>query len=183
LNGEPDKSGYRKFRIKTLSGPDDTGMINEVVGRRYKRASEEGTLPDLILIDGGKGQLNAAVAALKKLGVKVPVISLAKREEEIFAPDRPGPLKLPKDSPELHLVQRVRDEAHRFAVKYHKNLRGKAFLSSALDRVKGIGEKRKREILGKFKDLKKLTREDLKNVKGLPGPAIDRILEGLNDRK
>ncbi|MEI7904859.1 MAG: excinuclease ABC subunit UvrC [Candidatus Firestonebacteria bacterium] len=133
--GVPDKTGYRKFRIKTLSGPDDTGMIKEVVSRRYKRARDERTLPDLVLIDGGKGQLGAALEALAEIGLSLPVISLAKREEEIFVPGKSIPLRLKKDSAELHLLQHIRDEAHRFAVKYHKNLRGKGITASVLDKI------------------------------------------------
>jgi len=124
-NAQPDKSSYRKFRIKTVAGPDDFAMIKEVVCRRYKRLlNEKAKFPDLILIDGGRGQLSAATEILDKLGVKkTPIISLAKKREEIFMPDRENPVQLPVNSPALHVLERVRDEAHRFALSYHQNRR------------------------------------------------------------
>lgn len=127
FNGKPDKSNYRRFRIKTVKGIDDFQMMAEVVHRRYSRLQKEGLpYPDLILIDGGKGQLGAAVDELKKLGVVIPIASLAKQEEELFVPGKRNSIRLPADSLGLHLVRRVRDEAHRFALKYHTLLRGKA---------------------------------------------------------
>lgn len=129
LNGRPDKNNYRRFRIKTVKGIDDFQMIAEVVSRRYARLMKEGkTYPDLILIDGGKGQLGMACEQLKKLGLDIPIISLAKREEEVFLPHKRSSVKLSKESLALRLLQRVRDEAHRFAVSYHRLLRGKAAL-------------------------------------------------------
>jgi excinuclease ABC subunit C len=125
-NGKPDKSNYRRFRIKDVKGMDDFKMVAEVVRRRYGRLKREGAVyPDLIVIDGGKGQLSAAVEQLKTLDVVIPVISLAKREEEVFVPGRRSAVVLAKDSLALKLLQRVRDEAHRFAVSYHRLLRGK----------------------------------------------------------
>lgn len=125
LNGKPDKSGYRKFGIKTVSGIDDFAMINEVVLRRYRRLKGEGgRMPDLILIDGGKGQLASACAALEGLGLsKLMVVGLAKREEEIFVPGRPDAIKLPPQSPALQMLQRVRDEVHRFVIGFHRSRR------------------------------------------------------------
>ncbi len=129
LNGKPDKKNYRKFRIKTVQGIDDFSMMAEVVRRRYTRLKNEGTLfPDLILIDGGKGQLGAATEELKKLGIHIPIVSLAKREEELFLPNKRNAIVLPKESLGLKLVMRVRDEAHRFAVSYHRLLRSKAVI-------------------------------------------------------
>ncbi len=129
LNGKPDKSNYRRFRIKTVAGIDDFKMIAEIVGRRYKRLKKEGlAYPDLIVIDGGKGQLAAALAELKKLDISINIISLAKREEEIFLPLKRRSIVLPKDSLGLQLLQRVRNEAHRFAITYHRLLRGKKVL-------------------------------------------------------
>ena len=126
LNGKPDKNNYRRFRIREVKGIDDFQMIAEVVRRRYSRLKKEGDLyPDLILIDGGKGQLSAALAELKKLDAAIPIASLAKQEEELFVPGRRNSIVLPKDSLGLRLVQRVRDEAHRFAIAYHKVLRAK----------------------------------------------------------
>ena len=127
LNGKPDKSNYRRFRIKEVSGIDDFKMIAEVVRRRYRRLKSEGlAYPDLIVIDGGKGQLSAACEELKNLDVDIPVISLAKQEEEIFLPQKRSAVILPRESLGLRLLQRVRDEAHRFAVSYHRLLRAKA---------------------------------------------------------
>ncbi|MBF0522119.1 MAG: excinuclease ABC subunit UvrC [Candidatus Omnitrophica bacterium] len=126
LNGRPDKNNYRRFRIKTVTGIDDFQMIAEVVRRRYTRLKKEGAaFPDLVLIDGGKGQLSSAVEELKKLKVDIPIASLAKREEEIFLPGKRDSIKLPAQSLALKLVQRVRDEAHRFAITYHRKLRAK----------------------------------------------------------
>lgn len=126
LNGVPDKRNYRRFKIKNVEGIDDFKMMAEIVRRRYRRLKNEGALfPDLIVIDGGKGQLSAAVRELKNLEVQIPIISLAKREEEIYVPRRKNPIKLSRDSLGLKLVQRMRDEAHRFAIQYHRNLRGK----------------------------------------------------------
>jgi len=132
--GDPKKEDYRKFKIKTVTGIDDFASMGEVVGRRYRRLLKENrTLPDLILIDGGKGQLSSAVAALKlALGRTTPdIASLAKEEEELFLPENPISIRLAKDSPAMHLVQRVRDEAHRFAITFHRQRRAKRFLGQA----------------------------------------------------
>jgi excinuclease ABC subunit C len=130
LNGKPDKNNYRRFRIKTVRGIDDFQMIAEIVKRRYTRLQKEGlSFPDLIVIDGGKGQLGAAMKELKKLNLSLAVIALAKREEEIFIPGKRSSIKLPQDSLGLKLLMRVRDEAHRFGLKYHTLLRAKKFLN------------------------------------------------------
>ncbi len=130
LDGKPDKSNYRRFKIKQVTGIDDFKMIGEVVRRRYSRLKDDNmTFPDLILIDGGKGQLKAAYQELKGLNVDIPIISLAKREEEVFVPFKQSPIILSKDSLGLKLLQRVRDEAHRFAVKYHRALRSRNVFS------------------------------------------------------
>jgi excinuclease ABC subunit C len=152
-DGLPKKSDYRKFRIKTVSGaPDDFASMREVVGRRYKRLLEEGKdLPDLVLIDGGKGQLGAAVEALDELGLgDQPVASLAKQEELIFLRGREEPIALPRSSPVLQLVQRVRDEAHRFAVGFHRKARSMRTLHSELDDIPGIGPTKRRLLLSRF---------------------------------
>ncbi len=129
FNGKPDKANYRRFKIKTVTGIDDVSMMAEVVRRRYSRLQKEGKLfPDLIMVDGGKGQLSAAFAELEKLGVEVPVIGLAKREEEVFLPGKRKAVVLPRQSLALKLLQRCRDEAHRFAVNYHRHLRAKGLL-------------------------------------------------------
>uniref|UniRef100_UPI0030B9459A hypothetical protein n=2 Tax=Candidatus Nitrosotalea sp. TS TaxID=2341020 RepID=UPI0030B9459A len=124
VDGKPSKSGYRKFRIKTVQGRDDFAMINEVVKRRYLRLRQEKSkMPDLILIDGGKGQLNAAQDALKTAGVSIPIISLAKENEEIYHPNLKSPIVLPKNNSALKVLQYARDEAHRFGVAYNRILR------------------------------------------------------------
>ena len=129
LNGKPDKSNYRRFRIRGVEGIDDFKMIAEVVRRRYRRLKEEGrSFPDLIVIDGGKGQLQAAMEQLRLLEADIPILSLAKREEEIFLPRKKNPIVLARDSLGLKLLQRIRDEAHRFAVAYHRKLRQKNVL-------------------------------------------------------
>jgi len=130
LNGKPDKNNYRRFRIKEVQGIDDFQMIAEIVKRRYHRLRNEGTaFPDLIVIDGGKGQLSAACSELAILGVEIPIVALAKREEEVYLPKRRNPVKLLLNSLGLKLLQRTRDEAHRFAITYHRKLRGKKFLA------------------------------------------------------
>lgn len=126
LNGKPDKSNYRRFKIKEVEGIDDFKMMAEIVKRRYRRLKSEGKLfPDLIVIDGGKGQLSAARAELIKIGIDIPMVALAKKEEEIYVPNKKNPVKLALDSLGLKLLQRTRDEAHRFALNYHRHLRGK----------------------------------------------------------
>jgi len=126
LNGKPDKSNYRRFKIKEVEGIDDFSMIGEVVRRRYRRLRNEGlAYPDLVVIDGGKGQLSTACAQLKELEIEIPIISLAKREEEIYLPKKRSSIKLSLDSLGLKLLQRIRDEAHRFAITYHRKLRAK----------------------------------------------------------
>jgi excinuclease ABC subunit C len=149
----PRKSEYRKFKVKTVSGaPDDFASMREVVGRRYRRLLEEGKeLPDLVLIDGGKGQLGAAAEALDELGLgDQPLCSLAKREELIFVRGRDLPIALPGSSPVLQLVQRVRDEAHRFAVGYHRKARSARTLRSELDDIAGVGPTKRRALLSRF---------------------------------
>jgi excinuclease ABC subunit C len=151
--GLPKKSDYRKFHVKSVSGaPDDFAAMREVVGRRYRRLLEEGKdLPDLVLIDGGKGQLGAAVGALDELGLgDQPVASLAKREEVIFVRGRDEPIALARSSPVLQLVQRVRDEAHRFAIGFHRQARASRTLRSELDDVPGVGPGKRRKLLSIF---------------------------------
>jgi len=152
-DGRPRKSDYRKFRIKGVTGgPDDFASMREVVGRRYRRLLEEGKdLPDLVLVDGGKGQLGAAAQALDELGLgDQPLASLAKREELIFVRGREEPLALERSSPVLQLVQRVRDEAHRFAVGYHRKARSARTLRSELDDIPGVGPTKRRALLSRF---------------------------------
>jgi excinuclease ABC subunit C len=171
-DGVPKKSEYRKFRIRTVTGaPDDFASMREVVTRRYKRLLEEGhDLPDLILIDGGKGQLGAAQGALEELGIgEQAIASLAKREEEIFRPERDEPIRLPRASPVLQLVQRLRDEAHRFAVGFHRQQRTARTLHSEIDDVPGVGPATRRKLLSRFgsvRGLKAATEAELAAVVG-----------------
>lgn len=153
-NGEPSKAEYRRFKIKNVSGQDDCAMLSEVVKRRYIRLVEQKDYPDLILVDGGKGQLNAALKVLEELNIKnLPIIGLAKQKEEIYTKDRERPFKLPNDSVCLHLLQHIRDESHRFAINYHRKLLRKTFKVSVLDDISGIGKKRKEILLKNFKTI------------------------------
>ena len=155
--GLPKKADYRKFKVRGVTGgPDDFASMREVVGRRYRRLLEEGhELPELVLIDGGKGQLGAAVAALEELGLgDQPIASLAKKEELLFLPGRELPIALPHSSPVLQLVQRVRDEAHRFAIGFHRQTRSKRTLHSEVDEVPGVGPARRRKLLSVFGSLR-----------------------------
>lgn len=169
-NGRPNKNEYRKYKIRTVEGNDDFASMREVITRRYTRAVEENTkLPDLIIIDGGKGQLSAAVGILDELQIlkKVTVVGLAKRLEEIFFPGEPEPVLLPKSSSSLKLIQQVRDEAHRFAITYHRLLRDKRTLVTELTEIPGLGEKTAQKLLVKFgsvENIRKLTLEELEKV-------------------
>jgi excinuclease ABC subunit C len=170
-NGQPQKNDYRKYKIKTVAGPNDVASLQEVIRRRYKRRLEEKeALPDLILVDGGKGQLNAARGALKDLGVgHLPVVSLAKKEETIFAPDQKKGIILERASPALRLLQNIRDEAHRFALSFHRLKREKRSFESRLDGIPGLGKKRKAALLEEYKDLKEIKKaapEELAKIIG-----------------
>jgi excinuclease ABC subunit C len=169
--GKFDKNQYRVFNIRSVVGADDFRSMAEAVDRRYRRLLEEGkALPDLILIDGGRGQLNAALAALKKLGIEeMPIAGLAKREEEIYVPEREEPIRLERRDPALQLLQMVRDETHRFAVSSHRRRRSKRTLHSELDDFPGIGEKRRRLLIERFgsvSGVKQASMQDLMNVLG-----------------
>lgn len=171
-NGTAQKGDYRRFKIKTVEGPDDFAMMQEVVNRRYSRLlKEDKKLPDLILIDGGKGQLNAVLEVLHKLSIdNQPVIGLAKKEEEVFVEGESEPVILPGDSEALYLLQRVRDEAHRFAVNYHRKLRSRRVTHSMLDDIPDIGQKRRERLLQYFGSLDKIRKasvEELSEVKGI----------------
>lgn len=152
VDAKPKRGEYRKYRIHSVSGPDDFASMQEVVERRYARILEENkVLPDLIIIDGGKGQLSSAVEVLNKLSInKIPILGLAKRLEEIFLPTQSESLLLPRTSSALRLLQRIRDEAHRFAITYHRTVRAKRILHSELDLIKGIGKKRATALLDAF---------------------------------
>ena len=195
--GMPKPAHYRRFKIKTITGADDYAMIQEVLKRRFRRTvsitgkeneplSQKDSwaiIPDLILIDGGKGQLNAAVNAIRELEVhSVPVASIAKENEDVFIPGRSEPLDIPKDSPALHTLQRARDEAHRFAVSYHQKLRRKKGIASLLDDIPGIGPKRKRALIIKFrsvKGIKEASLEKLSQTKSMTLALAHKVKEYL----
>jgi excinuclease ABC subunit C len=169
--GKFDKNQYRIFNIRTVIGADDFRSMAEAVDRRYRRLlGEEKSLPDLILIDGGRGQLNAALTALNRLGVEgIAIAGLAKREEEIYVPDREDPIRLDRRDPALQLLQTVRDETHRFAVSSHRRRRSKRVLHSELDDLPGIGDKRRRLLIERFgsvSGVKQASAQDLINVLG-----------------
>jgi len=157
-NASPQKNEYRKFRIKTVRGPDDVASLQEVIRRRHTKLLEEKTVfPDLILVDGGKGQLNAARKTLSKLGLShIMIVSLAKKEEIVFILSQKEGLRLDRTSPALKLLQRIRDEAHRFAIAFHRQQREKKSFSSALDNIPGIGKKRKSALLTKYKSIEEI---------------------------
>lgn len=180
-DGKPHKEHYRHYRIKSVEGSDDFASMAEVVGRRYARLrAEGGTLPDLVMVDGGKGQLMAALRALWQLGIRdLRVIGLAKQMEEIHVPDQTLPIRLPRNSPALHLIQRLRDEAHRFANSYHQKLRKRRVQESVLDEFSGLGAKRKLALLqhfGSIQRLREATAEQIAEVTGI-GPKMAAALK------
>jgi excinuclease ABC subunit C len=184
-DGKPKKSDYRRFSVKTVDGQEDFASMREVVGRRFKRLATEpeteawARQPDLVIIDGGKGQLNAALAALKAVGVTVPTVGLAKENEEIFLPGQQTPVILDRDSQALYLVQRVRDEAHRFAVSFHRQKRQKTAIKSALDDLPGVGPKRKKALIAAFGSVKRIreaSEEQLAQVEGI-SPTLARQIK------
>lgn len=186
--GRADKDAYRRFRVRMpAEEANDVAMLAEVLRRRFARESAGDTRfarrPDLLLIDGGKPQLNAAAAVLADLGLeRLPLASLAKREEELWLPGWDEPVVLPAGSPSLYLVKRVRDEAHRFAIEYHREVRGRAMSASALDGIPGIGPKRKRALLKAFGSVKRLrsaTVEEVAAVQGIGTAAAEAVCEGL----
>jgi excinuclease ABC subunit C len=173
----PRRSGYRKFRIKGLAGaPDDFASIREAVGRRYRRVLEEGSeLPDLVLVDGGEGQLGAAGEALDALGLgEQALISLAKKEELVFARGADSPLRLPRTAPALQLLQRVRDEAHRFAVSFHRKARTARTIQSELDRIAGVGPAKRRKLLGRFGSVRGVRAASDAELQAAVGPVTAR---------
>ena len=189
-NGKPKPSHYRRFRIRTVSGADDYAMLQEVLKRRFKRSSPEtGTatdtwaiLPDLVLIDGGKGQLNTARAAMREAGAEsIPTASLAKENEAVFIPQKTEPIILPRSSPGLQLLQRLRDEAHRFAIGYYQKVHKRETFASALDTVPGIGPKRKRALLKQFGSVRAIQEASIDDLAaiGMTQRLAKRIKEYL----
>ncbi|MGE5100529.1 MAG: excinuclease ABC subunit UvrC, partial [Deltaproteobacteria bacterium] len=183
-NGRPYRAEYRKFKVKTVEGIDDFASMNEVVKRYFaRRTEEEKALPDLVVIDGGKGQLNAAHAALDAIGLgAMPIISLAKREEEIFVLGRPEPLRLPRRSPALRVLQQARDEAHRFAITFQRKRRSMRTMTSELLRIPGVGEAKRRQLLEAFGSLQGVRDAAPEAIAALPGfgqKTAERVLESL----
>jgi excinuclease ABC subunit C len=171
--GKPKKSDYRKFKIKSFAGSDDYAAMKEVIQRRYGGSlSSELSWPDLIVVDGGKGQVNAAFDTLNALELSIPVIGLAKRIEEIFTPLAKDPFNLPKTSPALKLLQQLRDEAHRFAITYHRNLRSKRTLQTELTRIAGIGDKTAFRLLERFGSVDGVAQATLEELTAVAGAKI-----------
>ncbi len=172
FDGQPNKKQYKRFKLET-PGPNDYGMMKELLTRRFKSlvGEEDYKKPDLVLIDGGKGQLNIAVEVLDELGLEdIPLIGLAKEFEEVFVPQSNDPIIIPHNKESLHILQRVRDEAHRFGVTYHRKLRSNKITESELDEIQGIGNKRKLGLLKEFKtieNVKKATVDELASVDGM----------------
>jgi len=173
-NGKPSKKEYRHFNIKTVTGPDDFASMEEVVYRRYKRLLDEmQPLPQLIVIDGGKGQLSSSVKSLDILGLrgKIAIIGIAKRLEEIYFPEDPIPLYLDKKSESLKIIQQLRNEAHRFGINFHRNKRSKAAINSELEGIEGVGEKTAQELLKSFKSVKRIKEASIENLAEKVGMA------------
>lgn len=195
IDGSPATSQYRRFRIKSVDGNDDFASMREVLSRRFKRLKQSlsyrdrddeveddeskhlqssfGERPDLVLIDGGKGQLSSALESMLHLGLgDIPIASIAKREEEVFVPDSPEAIRLPRNAPALFLLQQVRDEAHRFAITYHRKTRGRRSLRSALDLVPGIGPARKRALIRRFGTVKAIREASEIELASTPGMTV-----------
>ena len=173
-DGKPSKKEYRHFNIKTVEGPDDFASMEEVVFRRYKRLLEEKQpLPQLIVIDGGKGQLSSSLKSLDDLGLrgKIAIIGIAKRLEEIYFPEDPIPLYLDKKSESLKIIQQLRNEAHRFGIKFHRNKRSKAAIRSVLENIEGVGEKTAQDLLKTFKSVKRVKEASIENLAQAVGLA------------
>lgn len=178
-NGRPAKRDYRHFNIKTVEGPDDFASMREVITRRYSRLMQEGEeLPQLIIVDGGKGQLSSAVEALDEIGLKgkIAIVGIAKRLEEIYFPGDSVPLYIDKNSETLRVVQHLRDEAHRFGITHHRNRRSKNAIGSELDNIKGIGPKTVEALLGHFRSVKRLREASIDDIAEIAGPAKAKII-------
>ena len=197
VDGESKKKDYRRFQVKSVERPDDVAMMHEIISRRFIRLRQEekkrdgfdhsfGATPDLIVVDGGKGQVNTAEKALLDAGFSsVPVIGLAKENEIIFRTDNQEPIDLPAADLGLRLLQRIRDEAHRFAVTYHRNLRNRRMVESILDEVPGVGQRRKTQLLKKFgsvEGIKKADPDEIKEMTNMSSEQIKILKDHLNAR-
>lgn len=172
VDGKPEKKGYRHFNIKTVTGPNDFASMKEIVSRRYRRLLDENIpLPDLILVDGGKGQLSSACEALKELNIygRIPIAGIAKKLEEIYFPEDPIPLLINKKSQGLRLIQFIRDEAHRFAITFHRQKRSKDFTKTEIEEFKGIGKESVEKLLKRFKSIKKIKEASLEELAEIIG--------------
>jgi len=179
-NGKPSKKEYRHFNVKTVSGPDDYSSMEEIVYRRYSRMiAEKSSLPQLIIIDGGKGQLSSALKSLEKLDLrnKTAIIGIAKRLEEIYFPGDSVPIYLDKNSVSLKIIQQLRNEAHRFGISFHRDKRSSQFLKSDLDQIKGIGPKTKEALLKNFSSVEEISKAPENELKKLVGPGKTSILK------
>jgi excinuclease ABC subunit C len=198
-DGLPKRSDYRRFEIKGVPGQDDFASMEEMLRRRFARLRAEqeeeraprrfAYPPALVVVDGGRGQLSVATTVLADTGLRIPAIGLAKRLEEVYVPDRPDPLSIPRGSEALFVLQHIRDEAHRFAVSYHRQKRARRALASPLDDVTGVGPARKKALLKRFGSLAKLaraTRDEIASTPGI-GPelagAIHERLHGAPDQR
>ena len=182
--GEPDSKNYRHYRIKSKNTPDDYAMMREVLLRRFQKGIDEGNLPDLFMVDGGKGQLGIAEAAVKELGLiqEVSLVGIAKERqdegEKLYRPRRKNPIILPPHNPVLLHLMRIRDEAHRFGITFHRKLRNKKSMASTLDSIPGVGPTRKKALLSSMGSIKNISRssiEDLSQVKGV-GPELAQVI-------
>ena len=185
-DGRPAKHAYRRFRAKIVDRNDDFANMRETLRRRFLRSATDGVgwpLPDLVILDGGKGQLSAGQAALSDAGLlQIPIAALAKEREELFVPARPDPIVLPRTSQGLYLVQRIRDEAHRFAVTYHQKVRAKRAVQSVLDDVDGVGPAKKRALLRRFgsvRGMREAPVSDLASVTGVSTALAERIKQAI----
>jgi excinuclease ABC subunit C len=192
-DGLPKKNQYRRFKIKTIDGQDDFASMEEVIRRRFSAYLAERKLPldeqgrfsyppSLVVIDGGKGQLGRAVGVLEEFGLDIPVVGLAKKLEEVFVPGRSEPIIIDRGEESLYLLQRVRDEAHRFAITYHRQLRARSMVDSILDDVEGIGPGRKKALIRQFGSVKKMreaSQDELADV--IPDRVASALFEALHE--
>ena len=186
-NAKPAKKEYRHFNIKTVEGADDFASMREVIIRRYSRLVQEGQeLPQLLIVDGGKGQVTSALEALDSIGLhdQITIVGIAKRLNEIYFPGDSVPLYIDKNSETLHVIQRLRDEAHRFAITFHRKQRSKGQINSALDSIPGIGPKTRTLLLKQFKSLKRIREASEQDIAAIIGPAkAHSLVEALRDEK
>src|SRR5699024_4767178 len=191
IDGKPDKKEYRKYKIQKVEGPDDYETMREVVRRRYTHVLKDGLpLPDLIIVDGGKGQMSAALDVLEnELGLDIPLCGLVKDDKhktsELLYGSPPEVVSMSRKSNEFYLVQRIQEEVHRFAITFHRQLRGKNLVQSELDKIPGVGAKRRRLLLTHFKsvgELKKASISDITKL-GIPGNIAEKVLVHLNEEQ